>query len=126
MKFIALVVVIAFSVTSCASLINGTTQNVGISSNPSGAKAMIDKNMEITTPVTVLLSRKSNHVIEVRKEGYEDASVAISQSPSGWLAANILIFGFGIIIGGIIDFVSGGAYKLTPSDVTVDLKEVKK
>ena len=113
---VALILIIAFSVTSCASIINGTTQNVGVSSNPSGAKAIIDKNMEITTPATVPLSRKSNHVIEVKKEGYEDASVAISQSPSGWLAANVLIFGVGIIIGGIIDFVTGGAYKLTPSE----------
>lgn len=111
--------------TGCASMVNSTRQEISISANQMGAQAKSDSGLMCNTPCSLDLSRKMSHIITVEKEGYESINVTINNSVSGWIAGNIL---FGGLIGLVIDFVSGGAYKLQPETVEANLikKDVSK
>lgn len=104
----------------CATIINGTSQDIGIASSPSGADAFINPgNVKVITPGNVTLKRKNNYSLSFKKDAYEDGSATISNSVSGWLWGNIIIGG---LIGLAIDISSGGGYKLTPENVFITLQ----
>ena len=109
-----------FICCGCGTIVIHTTQDVGISSNPSDAIATVG-DVQVKTPGHVTLKKnKAPYTVRVEKEGYEEASATIEKKVSGWIWGNIL---FGGIIGAVIDFASGGAYKLVPDDINVDLKK---
>lgn len=118
--FSFMVLIFAVGIFSCATIIHGTTQDVGISSNPTGAAVTIDGKPYGTAPVTASLSRKDNHVVKIELEGFMPYETTVTRSVSGWIAGNIL---FGGLIGLAVDAISGGMYKLTPEQVQAELKE---
>ncbi len=103
----------------CATIMNRTKQTVFLQSDPPGATAIIDSATRVQTPASVKLKRGKDHTITFEKLGYETANVLIDHEMSGWVWGNILIGG---LIGLVIDFGSGGAYKLDPDTVSVTLK----
>ena len=133
-------VAIAGSLTHCASLINGTTQEVSITSQPPGATARIvvaDKvenisniseippgsvegEKVVTTPATVELDRSEDYLVFFNKEEYNQALSKIEGSVSGWFFANLLLGG---IIGMIIDAAVGAMWTLEPENINVVLEE---
>ena len=102
----------------CASIVNGTRQNIGISSNPAGANARSDSGLNCITPCVLELSRNRPYNILIEKKGYEPASATITNTASGWLWGDLV---FGGLIGLAIDFGTGGAYKLSPENVNINL-----
>jgi len=109
---------------NCCSIIHGTRQEMTVNSQPSGAKVVVKGVHMGTTPAVIELKRKeSNIVLRFEKEGYEPVEIALRRSIDGWIAGNI-IFNIGGIIGLIVDFSSGAAYKLSPEDVQVELKKL--
>ena len=75
--------------TACASLMNGRTQVVAVSSDPPGAEVTVDEEVLGVTPTFVDLSRgKGNPVLRLEKEGFEPLDVPVGRSPSGWLWAD--------------------------------------
>ncbi len=116
---ITVIVVLAAQLSACASIINGRTQSVGISSSPAGARALVNPvGTTVITPSQVELRRNTSYTILVEKDGYEPGSATVSSGPSAWLLGNILIGG---LIGLAVDFITGGAWKLTPETVSVAL-----
>jgi hypothetical protein len=105
-------------VAGCASIMNGTRESVGISSSPSGAKVIIDNKEMGSTPVVADLKRKDHHFIKVEMEGYKPFEMAVTRKVSGWVWGNIL---FGGVIGLVVDAISGGLYKLEPSQVEAQM-----
>jgi len=103
----------------CATILNGTTQTIPVSSIPSGARVIADGSQVCVTPCSVELARKHDHLLVFEKRGYENVSVGIKHSLGGAVAGNILLGGF---IGWGIDAASGSQYKLTPSTVNVVLE----
>lgn len=53
----------------CATIMHGTTQQVAVSSSPTGAKMAVNGMDRGVTPVIADLKRKDNHVIRVTMEG---------------------------------------------------------
>ena len=104
--------------SGCATVVNGTTQKIGVSSTPTGADVMIDNQQHIITPATVPLARDQSHSFVFKKEGYQDDSFVITSSTSGWVWGNVLLGG---LVGGVVDFASGGARKLSQDSVHVTL-----
>src|SRR5688572_22433363 len=51
------------TITGCASIMHGTTQDIGISSSPTGASITIDNGQKAQTPFVAKLSRKQSHVV---------------------------------------------------------------
>jgi len=105
--------------TGCATIVKGTTQEIPVSSDPTGARVSVDGATAGTTPTTVTLSRKSNHMVTIEKEGFQSESVAITKSMSAAVAGNIIAGGF---VGWGVDAVSGAQYNLNPSTVNIRLQ----
>jgi hypothetical protein len=104
--------------TGCATIMQGSHQNVGISSAPTGATILVDNQPMGTTPATVRLTRKDNHVVRLQLAGYQPYEMALSRKTSGWVWGNLV---FGGIPGLAVDAITGGLYKLTPEDVNATL-----
>lgn len=119
-KLWALACALGWSVllSGCATIVNGTTQKIGVGSTPTGADVMIDNQQHIITPATIPLARDQSHSFVFKKEGYQDDSFVITSSTSGWIWGNVLLGG---LVGGVVDFASGGARKLSQDSVHVTL-----
>jgi len=109
----------------CAAIAGGgTSQAVSISSIPDGAHFVVKSSSGLQmaagdTPQTVRLPRKNEYQIEISVDGYKSQSVVLTKSLNGWIWGNLLI---GWLIGFIVDFASGAAYKLEPAQVQVTLQ----
>lgn len=106
--------------SSCATVVNGSTQKIPITTQPHGVAIAINGQHLGQTPTTVTLKRKQDHRIKLSKPGYQTQEVHLKRSMSGWVAGNILLPGTLVGIG--IDAASGGMYKLGPEKVNVSMK----
>jgi len=112
---LALVMGIGLAIlVGCATIMHGTSQNIGISSTPTGALVSVDNKRYGKTPLVTKLSRKDNHIIKIEMNGYQPFESTITRSVSGWVWGNIV---FGGLIGLAVDAISGGLYKLSPEQV---------
>lgn len=114
-----LLVVVTALVSACGTIIQGTTQQVSISSAPAGAEVTVDNVSLGTTPLVGDLKRKDHHLVRITLAGYRPYEIALARSVSGWVAGNIV---FGGIIGLAVDAIAGGMYKLTPEQVVTTLE----
>ena len=103
---------------SCATIIHGSHQEVGINSQPAGAKVAVDDQAGGITPVVAKLTRKDTHKITITMDGYQPYQLVTTRSVSGWIAGNIL---FGGLIGLAVDAISGGMYNVKPDEVQAQL-----
>jgi hypothetical protein len=106
------------SLAGCASIMHGTSQDIGISSSPTGAKVVVDNLNGAQTPYVAKLSRKDNHVVRITMDGYAPADLTLTRSVSGWVWGNIV---FGGLVGLAVDAISGGLYSLSPSQLEATL-----
>jgi len=111
-------IVSALALTACASIMHGTSQDVGISSTPTSASVTVDNATKGETPFVAKLSRKDNHIIHIAADGFEPADLTLTRSTSGWVWGNLL---FGGIIGLAVDAITGGLYKLSPEQLSATL-----
>ncbi|MCG5531603.1 PEGA domain-containing protein [Halorhodospira halochloris] len=118
-KKILIAAALASVVTGCASIMHGTTQDVGISSSPSNATVWANGQQLGKTPLTTKLARKENHIIKIELPGYLPYETTFTRSVSGWVWGNIV---FGGLIGLAVDAISGGLYKLTPEQINAELR----
>jgi uncharacterized protein YceK len=121
LRWIAALVLLAqlLLLAGCASIMHGTTQQVAVSSSPTGAQVTVDAMERGVTPVIADLKRKDNHVVRVTMDGYQPFEMALTRSVSGWVWGNLV---FGGIPGLAIDAITGGLYKLSPEQVTAQLQ----
>ena len=70
MKYLQLLLVLALAaiLSSCATVLTGTTQRVTIDSTPPGAKIIVDGYLMGTTPARVRLDRDFNAIIDDGKD----------------------------------------------------------
>ena len=115
-KYISVVTIVdcITMISGCCTIMQVKTAAIGISSSPSGA-IVTDNNVERgNTPLVVDLKRKDHHFIKIEMPGYLPYETTITRSTSGWVWGNIV---FGGIIGLAIDAMTGGLYKLTPTQI---------
>ena len=117
-KLISLAVVAPALVAACATIMHGTSQQVGISSQPTGATVGVDSQSLGTTPVVAKLARKRSHRITVTMPGYQPFELVTTRKTSGWVWGNIV---FGGLIGLVVDASSGGLYDVRPEQVAAQL-----
>jgi len=122
-NFVVSVLLIAALTAGCASIIHGSRQDVRVTSVPSGAVVRVNlNNQATTTPGVLTLNRKEiGYVLTFEKQGYKPVEVSLRRTVDGWLFGNIL---FGGLVGIVIDFASGSAYKLTPDEVSTVLTQM--
>jgi hypothetical protein len=113
-----LLLLVTAGTMACATIINGSSQDVAISSTPTGARVTLDGREYGVTPVVASLARKKKHTVRIDLEGFAPHELQLNQSVSGWIAGNIL---FGGLIGLAIDAVTGSMYNLKPDQVAAVL-----
>ena len=105
--------------TGCAAMFTGTTNNINVTSTPSGADCDVSGH-GVHTPGNVVIAKSSNNLSVVcQKEGYETGTSGAESTFNTVSLVNILT-GYGLVIGFIIDFATGAAWEY-PSHVNVNL-----
>jgi hypothetical protein len=104
---------------ACGTIMQGTTQQVGISSNPSNASVTINGQNHGNTPMIIDLKRKDSHMVRIQLDGYQPYETNLTRSTSGWVWGNIV---FGGLIGLVVDSSAGGMYKLTPEQIDAEMR----
>jgi hypothetical protein len=134
-NFAGIMALLAISLVAgaCATIINGSTQEVAISSQPSGAAVRIydQVNSEVwssTTPGSAVLNRGngffsgSSYRVEISKEGFQTEIVQLTSRLNGWYMGGNLLLG-GLIGWLIVDPLTGAMWVLSPDSVNARLSE---
>lgn len=109
----------------CATIVNGTAQDVNLMSSPAGAKVYVNGEYQGETPLTVALSRRDYHDVRLEKSGYEDYQETIGRTWSPWVLGNWCVPPFGIcglMIFVPVDYVTGGSHELGPSRIDAEMR----
>jgi hypothetical protein len=134
--------------SGCATIVNGRTQAVTVSSEPPGANIFIGSRLLGVTPARLELKRRDEHIVlRVERDGFVGQDVGVKRSVSGWIAGNVVglnpvqcqglnsLDGCPAVIAAnvgtflAIDFLTGAAFKhpgvvrviLAPSGVGAEL-----
>jgi hypothetical protein len=104
---------LAWMVSGCSSVIEGTTQTLSFNSNPSGADCTLTRNGAVIGAVRTpggLTIKKAKHDITVlcKKDGYQDSTAFLKSDVAGATVGNIILGGG---IGWAIDSASGADNK---------------
>ena len=114
----------ATSLTACATMTRGTTQEFTVESSPPGASVATSNGFTCpSTPCTFRMARKDAFRVTVAMDGYVSQTVEVTSSVSGAggtaMAGNILVGG---LIGGAVDATSGAMNDLKPNPLVVVLR----
>ena len=130
--FVMIVVSMAAMLAGCGA----ATQNIPVSSTPTGAEVLSDGKQMCVTPCAVELEKTQPHILTLKKEGYNDANIQIKrQYDTVKTTRNAVETGMrdssygsnteGAIANALFnigaDEESGAAYVLSPSSVVVKM-----
>jgi hypothetical protein len=109
----------------CATIINGTSQAVSVSSEPVQAAVAIyqspggTRTFEGTTPTSCKLPRNSAYDVVISMTGYREDTVHVDKSFSPVFFGNCLLGG---VPGMIVDLITGAYNDLKPAEIKVTLQ----
>ncbi len=132
----------------CATIFQGRVQTILVTSDPPGAKVLVDGKQMSTTPVDIRVNKKNSHIVRLEKEGYAPYEIRMKRGLSGWLWANVPFItlmalagaesaadvtgerdflGMAIVPSIVllgVDFLTGAAFKQRPSKIEIKLTEL--
>lgn len=120
-RFAALAALAAFGLSGCATVINGTSQDYKIKTDPSGAKVTFNDGASCESPCKLSLKRRKDARADITRDGYKPTYVLVQSQLGGAVAGNILLGG---IVGGVVDSANGSTNHLYPSPLSVKLAPV--
>lgn len=100
--------------TSCATMVHGPLQKFVVTSDPKVAAVYVDGKHFGQTPIVIRMSRKKNHLLELKLDGYQTYQLSLKRKLDDWFFGNIV---FGAVPGIAIDLLTGSIFKLTPKDI---------
>lgn len=115
---IAALFVAAAHLSAC-SLSGPRMQTITVSSDPEGAKVVVNTESVGTTPLRVQVRRGDDLLIEVKKPGYETAYRKSNRTLSGLGLVDLV--GGVIILVPLIGLISPAAWEHEPSSFGVEL-----
>ena len=111
------------AVSGCATVTRGTTDQVQITSEPSGADVRTSMGPTCVTPCTLQVSRKDEFTVTVSKAGFVEENVPVKTQIAGSGAAG---FAGNVLLGGLIgmgaDAYTGATLEHVPNPVSVTLR----
>jgi hypothetical protein len=121
----AAVAAVAIFVSGCASIVEGTTQSISVTTTPVGGANCVLTSSEgtyyVTTPGNVTVHKTKNDLAVVCKhDGYVDAKTAVPSHFNGATVGNVIAGG---VIGIGIDAATGANYNY-PESVDVPMVAV--
>jgi len=117
---LALSMASSLMMTSCATIVSGTTQKVSFNSTPANASIFINEVEVGKTPFQTKLERNKDHNVVIKLEGFKPYETKLTRKFNAWYLGNII---FGGLIGVIIDPITGAIYQLSPSEVNAQLEQ---
>ena len=117
--FLSAVCLSSIYLCGCATILNGTSQKIPVSSEPAGVTLTVDSKNVYTTPVKLRLERRRDHALVFTKDGYDATTVNVMHVLSESVCCNTLLFG---PLGWVFDIFAGTQYKLVPDKIDVKLK----
>ena len=113
------ILAISISLSSCATIFSGTTDDISFRSDPPGATILIDGLEQGETPATITVKRPGFGETQVTLEldGYEDKVFTLQ---SEFNAVSIL--NFAGLVGWAVDIATGAVQKYRPLGYNMDLK----
>lgn len=109
--------------SGCATIVHlGGNEELNVSSEPAGAKVVIDGTERGVTPLATKVERKKDHAVVLTKEGFEENQSRVESHLSWWVAGNVILGG---LVGILVDVLSGGGYTIEPDAVAVTLKPIE-
>jgi hypothetical protein len=120
------VLAIAGLLQGCASATRGWTEQIAVSSTPSGAIATVAGNgdpIECVTPCAVTVRRNADITITMQKPGYDAEVVTLTKeiaaTGAAGFAGNLLLGG---AVGMVVDAASGAPLEHKPNPVIVTMR----
>jgi len=126
------ILLMAFGVSGCATIVGHPTQLMPINSTPNDATILItdEKGIDVfkgSTPATVTLQKsdgtywgKKSFTVRISKNGFESQLIPITANANGWYIGGNIIFG-GLIGWFIVDPFNGNMYNLSPEAINSSL-----
>ncbi len=93
----------------CATLVTGTHQRVRLEAAPEGTYAVVDGRLRLETPAEVELDKLRAHRVRFEKEGFVAVERRIRRQVQPWVLGNVFVL---LLPGMLVDFLTGGAYRL--------------
>lgn len=109
--------------SACATIVNGSSQTVTVSTTPPGATCTVDRvgariGAVAQTPGSVRLDKSKNDLsVTCSKPGFQTATVTKAPSFGGATFGNIIAGG---VIGVVVDAASGANYEY-PGDIRLEM-----
>jgi hypothetical protein len=117
----AVVLISTLSLTSCATILTGTSDKITFNSSPEGAKVLDAGIEKCTTPCTIKINRSlSEKTIELKKDGYQNKVIELDSKFNSISILNL----FGIIQWGI-DAATGSIKKYDTKVYNIELEPKK-
>jgi hypothetical protein len=114
----AFVAVCLVSVCSCALIFQGTTEEIDVASDPSGAAVTLNDGETKVTPFSITVPREKDLEFHFSKPGYQSADITDdSQVEPGYLAADI----FPLMLPWAVDASEGAGFAHQQTSVTAHL-----
>ncbi len=123
MREIIFVAMAGLALASCSTVTRGTTNQIQVVSTPPEAHVQTSIGNSCTTPCTFEVSRKSEFIATISKDGYQSTDVPVKTRLAGAGAAG---FAGNILVGGIVgmgvDAATGATLEHYPNPITVTLQ----
>lgn len=111
---------IAVSTTSCASMFTGTKDKITFNSTPEGTKVFHKGIEKCTTPCTAEIPRAlSKQMVTFEKDGFANKEVKLVKTFNAVTLLNVLVGG---AIGIGIDAATGSLTRYSPKEYKVELE----
>jgi len=122
-SFAAAFAIAAACLVSCANVSHGKTEEIAVTSDPSGADVTLNNGMTGVTPFTITVPRERNLVFHFSKEGFQSADVFDQANVEGkYIAADwATMLVTGLPFAWVNDVSSGAARTHEQMTVTANL-----
>ncbi len=108
--------------SGCATLFAGGNEEISVSSDPDGAKVLVNGQNEGKTPMKFVAKKGKEYSLEIVKSGYESKTYRLTYSAgAGWIILDILSG----LVGIIIDAATGNWNEFNVTNFKANLELLK-
>jgi hypothetical protein len=116
---IAVAALVALATGGCATMFTGSTQQLTVSSQPPGARVMVNGAYSGVTPVALLLRTEHDYILTLQREGYRDTTGTVFREFNPVAVLNLVS-----LVCWAIDLATGAIWRLSPGAVYVNMQPV--
>jgi hypothetical protein len=106
----------------CATVIRGTTDQVGFNSTPSGAEVHTSNGLGCVTPCTLTIKKNEEFIATFEKQGFVPQQISVTRQV---VSAGVAATAGNIVLGGVmglgVDAATGAGFEHTPNPVNAVL-----